>query len=354
MENNEKPQEKTLSRREFLKWIAWITSGGYLATKLRSIFTGESNSKREIRSVSEKWQLSEFSQIPCSQSHTPDAGVSVIEQDGKTFLVTATADSTLLVEDSITSNWKNGEVVVQPSREVSEKGVAGYLGIASVVVLPDGSWLGFAHAEYHNPEDQNDDGTTAGKRFFAQVEMLQSRDNGQTWSDPTLVTAGSNSEVGWQTGRDASGAGQPSAVIVGDAVKVFFTDWNGGRTDEIYSATAPLTNATEPGAWQVDTTTPAIARPTEEDGYAALPSVIHSKVLGKYLLSFETNTGFYICTSEDAENWDQPELLVDITKDSDLHYPSIVEVAGKLQFICAGGVGPGKNHYPLIAELQKK
>lgn len=349
-------QDKTtLSRREFIKWGGLAAGLAYIAYRTRQMFLGESWQSREQISSSEAWKLSEFKDILCSYPHTPDTAVSVVTDSEGSVLFTSSGDSSIRVTGNLDKSWLKAETVLEPTREQTEKGEAGYAGISSVVVLPDGSWLGFIHAEYHDPEDTNLDGSTAGHAFAAQVEVCVSQDRGLTWSKPQVLTAGSTGdEVAWQTeNRFASGAGQPSAVLVGDTVQLYFTDWNGYRTDEIYKATAPAAKAADPASWQVNTETAALRRPTEADSYAALPCVIYAETLGVYLATYETAVGFYLVESEDGENWGEPERIFDRKQHPGYSYPSVLELDGVLYLVCAADVGAGKQHKPVIAELRR-
>ena len=356
MEKVDNSNKNKISRREFIKWL--LVGGGLaaIAYKLKFAFTAERRPVLEVTSPSETWQLKEFYSIDCPIEHTPDAAVSVVAAGERQVLFTAGGDSSIRVEGDPLKSWKSAEVVAQPSRLETEQGEAGYLGISSVVPLPDGTWLGFAHAEFHDPQDRNEDGSTSGKPFKAEVQIMTSQDQGKTWSEPVTLVAGSKpDEVAWQTeNRFASGAGQPSAVVVGDEVVLYFTDWNGHRTDEIYQATAPLAEAANPDSWQVNTNSAALRRPSEADSYAALPCVIQAKAWGTYLATFETAQGFYLAESADGKNWGEGELVLDRKAHPGLSYPSVMELEGKVYFMCAKDVGKGKQHKPIVAELQKR
>jgi hypothetical protein len=300
-----------------------------------------------------QFSIGAFTDITNTLPFMPDGAVSIVQVGNDVALFTSGTQYSYMVQGNILQDWQKMLQVVTPERTQSEKGVLGYRGIASVIRLDDGRLLAFEHVEYHDPNTKNPDGTTLGA-YAAEVHMTQSFD-GITWTPSVPIAFGSNPPVrANENDRFASGAGMPSAVRVhrenGDIIKLFFTDWNGNRADEIYSAEVPIADVFDPAKWVINYDQPAIPRPTEEDSYSALPSVVFDTQLGKYLLTFGTAKGIYITSSDDAANWQQPQMIIDLAAHPEMKYASLFVYKGK-HYIAAARSDNGAPHRPIVAEL---
>ncbi|GEM_PF-3449735 len=189
-----------------------------------------------------------------------------------------------------------------------------YTGLGSVLTLPGHDphfRLGFFHAEQC---DRNN--------YTASVGLAISTNDGQAWSVAGQAITGQRLAPRCQ---QVTGAGQPAALIVGNYVYVYYTDWpsSPGVTDvpaEIYLARAPLNQATDPGAYQKydsgqwtlgvgGASSPVISPPSDSPLYAANVGVSLNSALGEYLATVEVNDGFGYATSPDGITWSPVRLF---------------------------------------------
>lgn len=158
--------------------------------------------------------------------------------------------------------------------------------------------------------------------YTASIGLAFSSDGGISWSVSGQVVTGQSLA---DLCSKITGAGQPSALYVGDYIYLYYVDWSTGDTippaDQIYLARAPRQ---APGAFQKYTgngfetpgtgagrAVPVISppQPLETTGFAALPSISFNKYLGQCMAVFETNVGFYYTISTDGIHWQPAQLL---------------------------------------------
>ncbi|MGH2597848.1 MAG: hypothetical protein ACRDJ9_00520 [Dehalococcoidia bacterium] len=181
-------------------------------------------------------------------------------------------------------------------------------------VLPDprtGELIGFFHAEQCDRDN-----------YTASIGAARSGDGGVSWQRTGAVITGRRSTDSCDK-SSPRGAGQPSVAHVGDYLYLYYTDWGGDIPDQIHLARAPISSATEPGAWSKyyqgsfsepglgGDSTPVIRRPEPVDQgvYAANASVSYNTYLHRYLAVFDASNGFWTTSSADGITWDQPVRL---------------------------------------------
>jgi hypothetical protein len=187
-----------------------------------------------------------------------------------------------------------------------------YAAFGSVLPGPAANeLLGFYHAE-----------TCDRDNFTATIGLARSADGGASWQRLGQVISGRNSDDSCAK-TSPRGAGQPSAVRIGEYLYLYYTDWGGDIPDQIHLARAPFRQATESWAWQKyhegsfsrpgigGDSTPVISRPepVEQGVYAANASVSYNTYLRRYLTVFGANNGFWATTSVDGIAWDAPRQI---------------------------------------------
>lgn len=182
----------------------------------------------------------------------------------------------------------------------------------SALSIPDPHFrLGFFHAEQCDRSN-----------YTASVGMATSSDDGRSWTIAGRVITGRDPAPRCQ---QVTGAGQPSALVTGGYVYVYYTDWayTPGATDvpaTIHVARAPIGSATDPTAYQKfdngnwtpglgGSSSPVIRPPSDSPLYAANVGVSYNSILRQYLATVETNNGFGYATSVDALNWTPVRLF---------------------------------------------
>lgn len=164
------------------------------------------------------------------------------------------------------------------------------------------------------------DGSLDYSNFTSTIGLLESLDGGLTWKDFGPVIRGDDY---LSPGTKITGAGQPSAIIKDGYIYVYFVDWaaqiKAYHADQIYLARSKIQPNGSLGAFEFYTSSgfstletnlqPVIGVPFADSGYAALPSVSYNKNLGKYIATFEVNTGFVVITSNDGINWLNPKIF---------------------------------------------
>jgi hypothetical protein len=214
---------------------------------------------------------------------------------------------------------------------------------ASPVLMPSGTGFDSTYAAFgtvlpgpdppellgiYHGEQCSDSG-----RYTATIGLAVSGDFGKTWQRRgAIVTGRDQAPVCART----SGAGQPSAIIVGDFIYLYYTDWGPDRADQIYLARAPLASGGMPGAWQkfsdgnfgspgIGGNSSPIIRPTNPgDTFAAVAGVSYNVYLGRYLMSFATAAGFSFTTSQDGIHWQPGQLLMAVPPDQAAQRPGSV------------------------------
>ena len=244
----------------------------------------------------------------------PDGHISVLKDDtGIRMWLTAARDSYLLTGASLdTLELHRGEVL-SPTNIEDAHGFNGYRGFGSVIPGTGrnaDTLTGFYHNEWHPSANQQ-------FPYTAAIGVAQSTDNGITWDSIGSIIEGP--QMPNPMGRDrVFGAGQPSAIRIGKYVYVYHTQWSEGSSDSITVSRARLDNVLDLGSWETFTggtsfnlaalggQGTAIVSPTRSDDvYAALPGVSFNTALEKYVMTYETNAGFYLTTSDDGLAWNR-------------------------------------------------
>ncbi|MFC1790480.1 hypothetical protein ACFLZP_03290 [Patescibacteria group bacterium] len=205
------------------------------------------------------------------------------------------------------------QVAFGPSNKSTEFGFHGYSAPGSVIPgLGRNRLVCFSHEEYWPSQDNH-------FPFQAAIGIHLSKNNGQNWQKKTTLTLGYRLKT---NSERILGVGQPNVLIKDNQVFLYYTNWSTNGPDTIHLARAPRNNLTNPQAWQRYTrsgfarldseeSVAVLPPPTQEanTSYTALASTSHNDHLGKFLICFETNIGFYLATSADAISWDTPQLV---------------------------------------------
>lgn len=263
----------------------------------------------------------------------PDGHISVLEDDGVTQAWIAAGRETYRLSGQSLDTLGNPEVVLQPTYETGEKGFNGYRGFGSVIRgrTPD-ERIGFYHNEWHPNQTQT-------FPFTSEIGIVVSTDNGLSWVDKGIVVRGPHSPRPSGDVQRPFGAGQPSAIQIGDYIHLYYTGWNPDSADAVYAACAPLIDVDNLQSWRLlaDGTfsaraidgvgTPVVSRPTEDHSYAAIPGVSWNTHLNKYVMVFESGKGFLVTTSQDGISWDTGKLVFSFPPENSNHwyrYPTLL------------------------------
>jgi len=203
-----------------------------------------------------------------------------------------------------------------------------YRGFGAVLADPKDPQkrIGIFHGEDHPP---------SGKGYYASVGVTLSRDKGATWGKASKVIGGwyeSKPKDVPPRNNEVTGAGQPSAVIKGDDIYLYYADWS--RSAEIHLAKVPFAKADDPNAWEKHTkngfvkadiygsSNAVVETPTpqRETRYAALPSVSIDKATGSFLMVFESDNAFYLTSSQNGITWAKQPIQI-------LKFPESTQVA---------------------------
>ena len=201
--------------------------------------------------------------------------------------------------------------------------------------------IGFAQNEQQRI---NPDGTLDYNNFTTSISLLESFDGGKTWQDFGPVIRGDDY---LEPGTKISGAGHPSAIIMGDYIYIYYANWASQtkvfHADQIYLARAKILpngsvsnfefykeSGFSEGEYNLKPVIPADA--IENGKYSALPSISYNTALRKYLAFYETDKGFAVAFSQNGINWTRNKLIFYFTKpisqrqDGDLwnSYPSLL------------------------------
>jgi hypothetical protein len=245
----------------------------------------------------------------------PDGGISKLENpDGQIKMIVPTRKGSYLLEGDSLDDLKpaSENVVLGPDSLQYDLGVNGYTAIHSIISRDEENkeLIGFYHAEYWKDVNR-------GYPFVALVGLAVSHDGGLNWQKIGPIISGMNLTNANESAFQVSGAGQPSAIIAGDYIYLYYTDWNGEIRDAIHVARAPLTQTHDLNSWKKlykgtfgssglgGKSTPLIYSESEES-YTALPGVKYLEQFELYSMTFETNSGFWITFSKDGLNWQIP------------------------------------------------
>lgn len=299
---------------------------GSIAVNLFNVFKNLSLSNNLQDGGVKGFNLGEEESVPMSiLKFVPDGHISKIEKDGNITLFISAHDKTYLMQgrtlkDTSLLTDANGlpRPILQPELSGFDKD---YAGFGQVIENPQtNDFIGLYHTEVRVNPDASDSQLTS-------IALALSRDNGFTWQKMGRIITGQNIAA---LGTIVSGAGQPSGVLVGDYIYLYFSDWNRLIADSIHLARAPLSQNGMPGTWEKYTeigfsqvgmggkSTPVIV-PFAWDKkiyYTANPSVSFNQHLNKHLAVFETNIGFFSAVSDDGINWVSFEMIFEFPKDT--------------------------------------
>lgn len=313
----------SLTRRQFLK----ITAAAGIGVALAACSPEQSQKSKEARKPTLtpesratpelKIRLGDEEMVsPSGLNWVPDGHISMLRMPGGNFRAWVQAGPiSYLLEGSSLDQLGQPKLVFGPEKITTEKGFQGYRALHSVIpgVQPN-ELIGFYHQENWVSERN-------GFPYTASIGVAFSHDAGVTWEDQGTVIKGGQPE--YPPENRASGAGQPSALIIDNWVHLYFIDW---RTDSaaIHLTRAQIEFVQKPVAWQrwngsdfgrfgdERASVPVILPPKDgaEIPYAALPGVSYNSFTNSYLTVFESNLGFYVATSKDAIHWDQAQILL--------------------------------------------
>lgn len=322
--------EVNISRRTFNKALL----AAFLATAISSPFEAFAQSNSPTKSPEIK--NNEFIQLGNQEidlslrelnlKYTPDDHTPYVTfSDGTRRYFISSEVSTFSIDtggESLRKAIENKTVTAENIREVygpeQNEGYQ-YAGITGVYQL-DSNNEKHLTAILHEEERINP-GDSFG--FRASVAKVESFDGGLTWQNKEVLIKGDDFV---DPGEKVSGAGQPSAIQIGDSLYIYYTDWSAGQKtshpDQIYLAKANIANGTIDSNLEFYTNNGFVSgqesdlksvipvpEKIENSGYSALPSVSYNDYLKKFVAVFETNVGFCYTTSEDGINWSDAELI---------------------------------------------
>lgn len=266
-----------------------------------------------------------------SLNHCPDTHTSFYKNgEGDTISFVSAGIYGYRLEGGSLLDATKTEQVLAPS------GDENYAAFGSVLQLPgqENNLVSFYHAEKWPPGSQSN--------FQASVRLATSADAGRTWQKLGPVITGMNTT---EPGVRVSGAGQPAALIVGDEVFVYYTDWSAKFADSIQVAKAPLAQIANPNAYQKwhngsfgpkglgGESTPILLPQAADMAYTALASPSWNTHLNKFVMICETGAGFAACTSDNGLEWSAPQIIVPFpephnkrTRGADWYsYPTLID-----------------------------
>jgi hypothetical protein len=209
----------------------------------------------------------------------------------------------------------NAVASLLPNHPGSQAPDADYAGPGSVFRSHDGrDLLMIYHGENHLFGGIDYPGTP----FYATICLARSHDGGLTWHREGGIIDGMQPKPPSDPPRPAMGAGNPSAIIVGGYIYVYYVDlgFNTGP-DLTHVARAPVASDGAPGSWRKwydgsfsqpgigGKSTPVMGRPNPgaKTVWAANGIVSYNTYLHSYLNVFQTAIGFYYATSADLLHW---------------------------------------------------
>lgn len=159
------------------------------------------------------------------------------------------------------------------------------------------------------------DGSLDYANFTSTIGLLESIDGGLNWQDLGVVIRGDDYLF---PGTKITGAGEPSAIIQNGYVYVYFVDWSAQtkafHPDQIYLARALVQANGKLGTFEfytnngfstneADLKSVIPADAIKNGNYSALPSVSYNNYLGKFITTYEVDSGFISAYSNDGINW---------------------------------------------------
>jgi len=223
----------------------------------------------------------------------------------------------------------NGKIqpVIGPSSELSTLFDADYAGAGSVFPAANKhDLLMIYHAENHYGKPY---GATGVTNFYSTVGLARSTDAGLTWSGRTPILTGREAMPASVPASIALGAGDPSAIITGGYIYVFFGDYVSSTgvfkgINQMCLARAPIQSDGAPGSWMKyykgAFTEPGVGglcsqpvpAPSTLSGinFQGNADISFNTALNAYLFIFLSDDGFFYSTSPDMLTWTTPKLLM--------------------------------------------
>jgi hypothetical protein len=263
----------------------------------------------------------------------PDVHQSYLKMvDGSNrFWVQGGGGSTLFTTTDFTSfstPLLNGLVqpVFGPSVKLSTQFDADYAGASSVFPATNKhDLLMLYHAENHYGQPYGSTGVTA---FYASVGIATSSDAGQTWGGRTQILTG-REPITTAAAGTAIGAGNPSAIVTGGYIYVFYSDMVSPAgafkgQNALCLARSPVASNGAAGSWKKyykgafsepgigGLCTAPVPAPTAKSGitFQADGDISYNAALHAYLLIFRSDDGFFYSTSVDMLTWAKPKLMM--------------------------------------------
>lgn len=313
-----------LTRRDFLKVLGILTGSALLS----SCLPGSRGSELELTENeflpkahevdlgdghTLKIESKEFN-LPFSPKQFPDTHTSIFGPHGGYIMYGTSGVKSVKIEGDTLANLSEQADCFGPRGDSDEFGFGGYRGLSGVVGLGGGKLAGL----YHEERWPNGEGN--GWPFTARIGLAMSEDHGITWTDYGVVMTGDEVIPGSKHG--VQGVGQPCAIVTGDNLYTYYTNWPKSGHAKICVAKVPLSEITNPSSWKKfdgsDFNAPGIegkAAPVLAfkggADYAALPAISWNTEIGKYLMCFESNKGFYISVAADGFSWTEPQLALE-------------------------------------------
>ncbi len=300
-----KEPKKGINRRTFLK-ILGVLAGAAVGKKALELLPSNENTVL----------LGEEKPANFSANNSPDGQIAMLKSGTTYYKWVSCGPETYLYRGPQVDDFSQQEKVLSPDYTSSAEGSQQYAGLTTVFEY-DGKFFGLYHQEHWASASNH-------FPFTAAIGLAESEDNGHSWTKRGPVLQGPDHPFPGSDGNRPFGVGQPSGIIIGEHLYVYHTGWYKDASDSIYLSRVPLGQMENPVAWerynhesgfvvnQPDQATPLISPHLigEEAHYCALPNVSFNTFLEKYLMIFETDTGFYLTTSEDGETWAPAEVAM--------------------------------------------
>jgi hypothetical protein len=252
-----------------------------------------------------------------------DGSIRFWMQGGAGTSIFATTDFGSFTPSPVSSHVKH---VLAPSKPLSDLFDADYAGGSSIFPSANRQdLLMIFHAENHYGRAYG----TAGVTAYASIGIARSADGGKTWSRQGPVITGREAQTGYPPPNIGLGAGNPSAILTGGYIYVFYID-NVSRTgpfrgiNSLCLARAPIMSDGRPGSWtkfyQKSFSQPGIGGlcdppvppPSAKSGitFQSNPDISFNSTLNAYLLVFQSDDGFFYSISSDLISWSPPRLFM--------------------------------------------
>lgn len=296
--------------------------------------------------------------------YVPDGHISKIEKEGSIMLFFSAHDKSYIIQgdnfgnlELMTDENSRPKVILKPEKSGFDKDYAGFGSVIQNKLT--GNLIGIYHAEQRVSPDASD-------TQISSIGIAISRNNGTTWEKKGQIITGRNQ---LPLGTKTSGAGQPSAIIMGDYIYLYYTDWNYQILPSIHLARSPLSSDGLPGTWEkynaggfnspgIGGSSDPVIYPWRWEkviDYTSNASVSYNTYLKKYFVVFETNYGFFSGISDDGIYWTSYILFYPFRTNASIpkingdiwySYPSILSNGvGNLQTSDQGYLYYGRGEY---------